>query len=222
MIAFGCSVASEDRWRRWAQPGIERVAEPDSLVIVERGKGSLQVRCNRALRHAAAHDDLEALVLLHEDTEIRDPEFMTKVREALADPSVAIVGPIGGRGARSIAWWLGSEPVGRVDIPNIGPQSLVTLGDGPASGEVDVVDGLMMVLSPWAVRELRFDEELSNFHGYDVDICFQAIASGRRVLVAKLDVIHHSFGGIGDREPWIRANVAFRRKWHVPPVRARG
>jgi GT2 family glycosyltransferase len=75
------------------------------------------------------------------------------------------------------------------------------------------VDGFLLVLSPWAVRELRFDDELSAFHGYDADLCFQARARGKRVVVDDLEVVHHSYGGIGDREAWISADLAFRRKW---------
>ncbi len=42
------------------------------------------------------------------------------------------------------------------------------------TGEVDTVDGLIMVLSPWTVRNVRFDESLgSQLHGYDFDLCLQ-------------------------------------------------
>ena len=49
----------------------------------------------------------------------------------------------------------------------------------------------MIVLSPWAVRNLSFDERISGRHGYDVDICLQARAAGKRVVTADLRVIHH-------------------------------
>ena len=38
----------------------------------------------------------------------------------------------------------------------------------------------MIVLSPWAVRNLSFDERVAGRHGYDVDICLQARAAGKR------------------------------------------
>lgn len=214
MIAFACSVASEQRWQRWALPGISRVAEPGALVIDERGAGSLQARCNRALEAAAAHDDLEAVVLLHEDSEIDDDRFLAKLRHRLADPGIAIIGAVGARGVSSIAWWEGKQPRGRLaGMPNIGPRRVSGLDPNRGFHDVDAVDGLLMVMSAWAVRELRFDEELSDFHGYDVDICFQARERGRRVVVDDLEVIHHSYGGIGERDSWMKADVAFRRKW---------
>lgn len=213
MIAFACSVVQEARWRDWALPGIRRTAEPDALILDERGAGSLQQRCNRALDAAAAREDLEALVLLHEDTEIVDERFNEKVRRRLTDPEIAIIGPIGGRNVHSIAWWQG-EAFGRVQAPLIESRD-VAIEAKVGYQEVDSVDGLLMVLSPWAVRNLRFDEDLDSiFHGYDSDICFQARAHGRRVVVDDLEVKHWAKGGIGDREGWARANVAFRRKWY--------
>ena len=39
------------------------------------------------------------------------------------------------------------------------------------TGEVDTVDGFVLALSPWAVRNVRFDESLGQLHGYDFDFC---------------------------------------------------
>ncbi len=47
-------------------------------------------------------------MLVHQDAEIVDPDFCAKVRAALADPDVGLVGCVGALGVRSIAWWEGS------------------------------------------------------------------------------------------------------------------
>jgi hypothetical protein len=71
-----------------------------------------------------------------------------------------------------------------------------------------------MVLSPWAVRNLRFDaERFHGFHGYDVDFCLQARAAGRRVVTADFLVFHHTRGGIGDGVDFWAADAILRRKW---------
>ena len=42
MIAFGCPVNSfEATYQRFAEPGIERVREPDSLVLANSSPGSI-------------------------------------------------------------------------------------------------------------------------------------------------------------------------------------
>ena len=82
------------------------------------------------------------------------------------------------------------------------------------TGEVDTIDGFMMALSPWAVRELRFDEGLGQFHGYDFDICLQARAAGKKVVAEDIKVIHHkSLDLIEDLGGWMDAHVKVAEKW---------
>jgi hypothetical protein len=71
------------------------------------------------------------------------------------------------------------------------------------------------VMSPWAVRELRFDEGLGQFHGYDLDICLQAREAGKKVITEDLKVIHHhSLDLIGDLNGWIEAHIKVAEKWN--------
>jgi hypothetical protein len=56
----------------------------------------------------------------------------------------------------------------------------------PAPCEVDCVDGLLIVLSPWAVANL---------------------------MVEELSVFHHTKGGYGDAASFAAADAAFRAKW---------
>ena len=71
-----------------------------------------------------------------------------------------------------------------------------------------------MVLSPWAVRELRFDESLGKLHGYDFDICMQARAAGKKVATAPFRAIHHhSLELISDPEAWIQTYIRLAEKW---------
>jgi hypothetical protein len=70
------------------------------------------------------------------------------------------------------------------------------------------------VLSPWAVRTLRFDESLSTGHGYDVDFCLQARAAGRKVITADLRAIHHRpLELIEDLDVWIEGHIDVAGKW---------
>ena len=57
-------------------------------------------------------EDLEALVLVHQDAELVDDDFCDRVRAALADPEVAIAGCAGAIGVRSLAWWEGAITLG--------------------------------------------------------------------------------------------------------------
>ena len=210
MIAFGICIGSEEKYERCALPGLTRTAEPDAPVAESTGNRSILTAYNEILDAFADRDDLEALVLLHEDVELRDADFNDKVRRALSDPAVAVLGAVGARAVPGLEWWQG-EGVGRCD------ETRGTIEFGEREGLVDAVDGLLLVLSPWAVRHLRFDEEtFSGFHAYDLDLCFQARAAGREVRVVDVDLFHHTKGGFGDEVGFRLADAAFRAKWSLP------
>jgi Glycosyltransferase like family len=223
MIAFGSSITKPEVYRECAQRGIERVAEPGSEVFALPSIGPIFASYNRVLEQAAAYDDLEALVLLHQDTEIVDPRFCAAVREALADPNVGVVGCVGAVDVRSIAWWEGSVSQasfvhryaehGGGDLPGFS-WDWTHAPPYARPGEVDTIDGFLMVLSPWVVRNIRFDESLGQLHGYDLDFCLQVREAGRRVLTADVRAVHtHLLTPFSDPEEWVRAHVAVAEKW---------
>jgi hypothetical protein len=219
VIAFAVAVSEPEAHRRYAEPGIRAAAEADSEILAFAAVAPLARAYNLLLDAAARFDDLEALVLLHPHAQIADPRFCEKVREALADPEVAVVGCAGGSGARGLAWWEGDVVAGPVvhrytehgggELPAYGWAS-----PRPAPAEVDAVDGFLLVLSPWAVRSVRFDEGLWLGTGFDVDYCRQVRAAGRKVLVADLGmVLHRSLELFEEPELWMAADQRLAEKW---------
>lgn len=223
MIAFAAAITKPDVFRRCAAPGIRRAAEPDSAVFELAAVGSIFRSYNALLDLAAERGDLEALVLAHQDTEIVDADLCAKVREALRDPEVGVVGCAGAIGVRSIAWWEASVTLASFinRYEEEGGGDLLSFSwawdDAPPyaqTGEVETLDGFLLVLSPWAVRNVRFDESLGEFHGYDLDFCCQVRAAGRKVVTADFRAIHHRpLEMIPDPEPWIAAHMAVAEKW---------
>ena len=223
MIAFGVSITSPDAYRTYAEPGIDLAAEPDSEVYAFAAAGSIFRSYNLLLDTAARRDDLEALVLVHQDTEIVSEDFCQKVREALSDPEVGVVGCVGAIGVRSIAWWEGSVTWGSF-IHRYGEYGG---GDLPAfswnadelppyarTGEVETVDGFLMALSPWVVRNLRFDESLGQLHGYDFDFCLQVREAGRKVVTADFRAVHnHTLELVSNIDTWVEAHMRITEKW---------
>ncbi len=213
MLVFGTAITNDQIYERRALPGIRSAAEGDSVVLERRGM-SLQAAYNSMLDEAAQLRGLEALVLPHQDTQLRDPRFADKVRAALRDPAVGLVGAAGGRGIRSMLWstgefrggWSGADAEVEREVRFRHPV-----------GAVDAADGLLLVLSPWAVGELRFDPRFARwFHGYDVDFSLQVRARGRRVVVIDVDVVHWvSRRQLASHEDWIAASLAFHEKWDL-------
>lgn len=224
MIVFASSVTKPDVFAACAERGIELAAEPDSLVLPRTAEGSIFHNYNALMDEAAQIDGLEALVLLHQDSEIQDLEFCAKLRTALADPRVGVVGCVGSIGVRTIAWWEGSvtwasfihryTELGGGDFPSLTWNE----SDKPPYarlGEVDTVDGFVLGLSPWVVQNIRFDEKLDQLlHGYDFDFCLQVREAGRKIVTADFKVIHnHSLELASDLEHWSEAHIAVAEKW---------
>jgi hypothetical protein len=185
--------------------------------------GSIFASYNALLDEFSARDDLEALVLVHQDAEIIEPDFCQIVRGALADPQVGLVGCVGAVGVRSIAWWEASVTLASFvnRYQEHGGGDLASFSweweEAPAyarTGEVETLDGFVLVLSPWVVRNLRFDESLGQFHGYDLDFCLQVRAAGRTVVTADFRAVHHrQLEMVPDSGQWIEAHIKVAEKW---------
>lgn len=224
MIAFGTAIVDGHLYQRCAVPGIERAKEEDSIVFAHQSAGTLYRNYNLMLDMAKEHDDLEALVLLHQDAEILDPDFCVHVREALKDPDVAIIGCAGALGVRSIAWWEGAVTWasfthryeefggGQFDSYSFVPETTPAFAE---TGEVDSIDGFVIVMSEWAVHNLRYDESLGRLHGYDFDICCQAREAGKKVVTIPSQMVHHhSLDLISNTDAWIEAYIRLADKWN--------
>jgi Glycosyltransferase like family len=222
-IAFACSITKPDVYERCAEPGIRLAAAPESPILARPAIGSIAKSYNALLAEAAAIEELDALILLHQDTEIVQADFCGRIRDALSDRDVGVAGCVGAIGVRSIAWWEGSvtqasfvnsyEEHGGGDLESFSWD----WDEAPAYarvGEVETLDGFLVALSPWAVRNVRFDESLGFFHGYDLDYCLQVRAGGRKVVTADVRAIHHRpLEMLPDPEEWIEAHVLAAEKW---------
>jgi len=230
VVAIGSAITNPLKYEEYAEPGIKLAAEPDTQILSFASSGTLFRSYNLILDQAAKLDDLEFLVLIHQDAEIIDPDFIPKIREAMKQDDVALVGCAGAVGVRNIAWWEGAvtwasfthvyDELGGGEIP-----ALTWLATNTPSyaqlGEVDMIDGFVIALTPWAIQNLRFDEITGGaLHGYDFDICHQARDAGKKVVTADLKVIHHhSIELISDLDTWVNAHIKFAKKWeHMLPA----
>jgi hypothetical protein len=235
MIAFASAVTQPETYEACAARGIATASEPDTRTLTRRAAGSIYSSYNAILAEASELEHLEGLVLIHQDAEITDSDFCAKFRAALRDPDVGVVGCVGSIGVRSIAWWEGSvtwasfvhryTELGGGDVPSVTWEH-ESRPPYASLGEVDTVDGFVLALSPWVVRNIRFDESLGQrLHGYDFDFCLQVRATGRKIVTADFKVIHnHSLELAADLEHWSEAHIAVAEKWDgkIPGVGSGG
>jgi SAM-dependent methyltransferase len=210
MLLVGSPVVADGvRFKEITLPSLERVLDADDAVLSSTGdiRGIAAVY-NDFVLQARARPDCEALVLLHDDVEIVDPNFRGKVLGAVGEADVGVVGVVGGADLCSAEWWGARRRAGRVF------ETRGSIEVGPPRADVDVVDGLFLAVSPRAFGALRFDEDTCpRFHGYDVDYCLQARAAGLRVVVRPIDLLHRTKGGYGDKAAFNDAAAALTEKW---------
>lgn len=202
MIGYGTCVGS---WEKLTRNVIPRTG--DRPLFALSGQTQLTVAYNTIL-DAHRGRGMDAVILLHDDLDLVDPDAEVKFLAALTDDDVALVGVCGGKGDKTLAWWE-SEKVGH-QMTDSG-----LLDFGPRTGDVAFIEGSVMVFSPWAVEHLRFDPRYPGFLGYD-DICLAARTRGKRVTVVDVDTHHHTtvgFKSAAIKESWDEAERIFQAKW---------
>ncbi len=202
VIGFGCCVGS---WEKLAHNVLPHVA--DRPLIALSGQTSIAAAYNTILG-GYQHAGLDALILLHDDLQIVDPDADAKLLAALAGPDVMLAGVAGGSGRGGLAWW-NQDPVGHqvTDAMNI--------DFGRRSGDVTLLEGSLLAFSPAAIATLRFDIRFEGFHGYD-EIGMQVIADNGRCVVVDVDTHHHNamgFKSAASHAEWLRADELYREKW---------
>ncbi len=214
MILFATRYASKKKLETHCLPGVRASVHEDyAHYLCESTSEDIFPTLQSFIEWARAKRDAEALVLLHDDLELRDSHLAEKVRKIVADPSIAVAGVIGARDVKSLYWWEGSPRFGHVVD---GLHGLYDWGfEGKNLCDVDSVDGMLLVLTPWAISNLNLAGlGYCGLHGYSEELCFQARAAGKRVVVAPLDVMHHTKGGVASEpEAWHRSNEIFQRRW---------
>jgi GT2 family glycosyltransferase len=123
---------------------------------------------NRAWRLA----ETEHVCILHNDTEMLEPTWLTRLLAPLADPDVGITGLYGIKRLRRDGRF-----VGRTIVHSLAEGPTVR----PEGEEVAVIDSVVMCLPRRLMEEVGgFDEGYGFYHGLDRDLCFAVRARGPR------------------------------------------
>jgi hypothetical protein len=205
VVAYGVCVGSWDKFQQYVTPNIERLGGRSLFAVA--GQSSIAVAYNSILNACRDHG-FNALVLQHDDLEIIDVDAEEIFLTALTDSTVGLVGVCGGKGETSLAWW-NTETIGH-QLTDSG-----MLDFGPREGDVAFIEGSIMVLSPWFIHTITFDEMYQGFHSYD-EICASVRKHGKRVVVVDVNTHHHTtlgFRSDASAQQWAEGNARFQRKW---------
>jgi GT2 family glycosyltransferase len=166
------------------------------------------------------------LCFLHNDTEMREPAWLERLR-----------GPLGGGGRIGLTGLYGARRLRR-DGRYVGRTIVHCLEGGPGLPapmvEVAAVDGVCLCLRRDLLESIGgFDESYGFFHGYDRDLSLAVRERGMACVVVDAPFVHRGGGTrTGERAPVPaaqdleqrrRALARFREKWgHRLPSDVRG
>jgi GT2 family glycosyltransferase len=131
------------------------------------------------------------LCFLHNDTEMLDPAWLTKLVGALGDPTVGMTGLFGAKRMRR-----GGRYVGRTIVHSLAEGPTVQ----PPGEDVVSVDAVCMCLARQLLEAIGgLDERYGFYHGFDKDLSLAVRERGLRCRVVHA-LFHHHGGGTRARD----------------------
>ena len=204
VVDNGSTDDTEAFFRRWSLPfPLSYVRNADNVGLI------------RALNQGAALAAGDVLCFLHNDTEMRDARWLSRLRGALDEPGVGLAGFYGARRVRRDGRYAGRTIVHCLEASaNLRADVL----------EVAAVDGVCLTVPRAVLASVGgFDESYGFFHGYDRDLSFAVRETGRRCVVVNAPFLHHGGGTrtgetapVRAREDLAQRRAAlahFARKW---------
>lgn len=164
------------------------------LVFIDNSNGdySLFSAYNEGVRRSKG----DILCFCHEDILFHTPSWGTLIQKVLSDESIGVVGVIGSHFLpRAPMYWWSSPFISQYSVNN--DKGVVQLNDNReffhgAIADVVTIDGVCFFIPRSLFDSIQFDDRtFQGFHLYDMDICMQVQALGKRVCVTDVFTIEH-------------------------------
>lgn len=162
------------------------------------------------------------LCFMHQDIIFHSKNWGKKIRKAFSDKQIGMIGVIGTTffSSAMAAWW--NAPLlakkGKIIQGNttngIYKTYAVKYDNYTSDDFVIAVDGLWMCIRKclFKERKISFDYvTYSGFHFYDMDISFQVIEKGYKILIVDIDIEHKSLGNVNDS--FYEERINLQKKW---------
>ncbi len=182
---------------------LDRFPYPYPLTVTRcESNGNVIASLNRAWRLT----DTEFVCLLHNDTEMVEPAWLSRLLAALAEPAAGLAGLYGAKRMRASGRLVGHTVV----------HSLLPTPTVKAPWEaVAFVDAVCLCVSRALLESIGgLDEGYGFYHGIDRDLSLAVAERGRRCLIVHAPFWHHGgktrTRGFGEDPALERADLARR------------
>lgn len=136
------------------------------------------------------------LCFVHEDVLFLTPDWGKNIAKHLTNPEVGIVGVAGGDAMTPAptGWFALNKSMNIVESNadrSESQHSFAPVGYANLTRSVVLLDGVFLCMRRNLFDVIRFDENLTGFHGYDLDISIQSFLAGYKNLVMYDVLIEH-------------------------------
>jgi len=158
------------------------------------------------------------LCFVHEDVCFRSKDWGKKIIAHLQIPNIGILGLAGRDYLTRIpaSWSVKMSGINIIQSDKTGKKDAKTkflpIGYDKSHRSVVMLDGVLMCMRRELMNEIKFDENLEGFHGYDFDISIQSVLAGKTNYVIYDVLLEHFSRGTPDAS-YYRTLIKVFKKW---------
>jgi hypothetical protein len=186
------------------------------LICIDNSSGNYSIP--QAYNQGILKSKYQYLCFVHDDVYFSSPNWGEKVIAHLDMPQTGIIGLAGGDAALKILYDYAaihpSANITHVDKKGLVPDDLIWSPDNYSepTRSVLLLDGVFLCSKRELFNEIKYDEALSKFHGYDFDISLQSIVAGYfNYVIYDIDVSHYSRGNFN--ATYYKSIMCVHEKW---------
>lgn len=157
------------------------------------------------------------LCFLHEDVLFKTRDWGINLINHLSDEKVGIIGIAGGKMLTNVpaSWAVGGRCINILQYQKKKNKSLLIKEPHNFTGvrlSTVVLDGVFLSMRRDLLENIRFDEDIAGFHGYDYDISIQSKVAGYDNYVIYNVLLEHFSEGVKTKQYYTNLIKIFR-KW---------
>ena len=194
----------------------ETIGVAYEIIAVENPNGKIGI-C-QAYNLGATRAKYDLLCFSHEDVIYHTPNWGANLARHLQNKEVGVVGVVGCliKPKSPSGVWLNNRAVDRLSMFQTDadgkPYHVCVNPHNEKISEVKTLDGVFLACRKEVWQANRFDEEnLKNFHGYDVDFSLQVSRSFKNYVVYDIQLEHLSYGF--NNPAWVESVMIVEKKW---------
>lgn len=150
------------------------------------------------------------LIFMHEDVKFDSKNWGHIVVNNFQDENVGIVGLSGSiyKSYHPGVWSASQKSLYRISGKYYNDQKI---SNESINYRVAVVDGCFIAVRKNIFNQYKFDENLKNFHGYDIDFSLNIAQRYLNIVIANIDFVHFSSGN--QNLEWLKSSYYVHKKW---------